>query len=303
MYFSGVHFLTTARSSLMKYTVVTEAGLMDPTLIIYSPAIKISYNVHTMENLLITGNEHDGMEIMKNDVYTNAAIRHSVISNNLGTGVSVRGSFFTVENCTFIENVKAGFEYNPHYTTYEAFQIRAGIMEPHILNENLNSIHLDNEGREFVITQQTAESMGETFQVEIECNSEHRVVLDLIDYNPDTATENVTVFDGPISGIGPNTRRWMIEDDLVDFPIESSARFLTVRWVVNGIATGRFAFVVRSSMLMIRNKRRSKNTCNVLGPHLNKYLKFVAVGKKTKQRNQYTCTNVYRIMCYKRENV
>jgi len=63
------------------------------------------------------------VQIMHNDVYANSRITHSVIQRNLGNGVSTRGSFFQLFNCTLENNTAAGFEYNPSYTTYEALQV------------------------------------------------------------------------------------------------------------------------------------------------------------------------------------
>jgi len=60
---------------------------------------------------------------MHNDVFAGAQIKNSVVRRNLGNGVSTRGSFFQVFNCTLADNTAAGFEYNPSYTTYEALQV------------------------------------------------------------------------------------------------------------------------------------------------------------------------------------
>jgi len=61
---------------------------------------------------------------MHNDVFAGARISNSAIRRNLGNGVSTRGSFFELFNCTLADNTAAGFEYNPSYTTYEALQVR-----------------------------------------------------------------------------------------------------------------------------------------------------------------------------------
>jgi len=60
---------------------------------------------------------------MHNDIFAGARISHSVIRRNLGNGVSTRGSYFQLYNCTLADNTAAGFEYNPSYTTYEALQV------------------------------------------------------------------------------------------------------------------------------------------------------------------------------------
>jgi len=47
--------------SVMQYTSVSEAGLMDPSLILYSSAIKIDYNVHRLDHLTVEDNLADGV--------------------------------------------------------------------------------------------------------------------------------------------------------------------------------------------------------------------------------------------------
>ena len=57
---------------------------MDPTAIQYVSAIKIDYNVHTMDNLEIRNCMAGGIEILHNDAYANAKLASSRIVNNLG---------------------------------------------------------------------------------------------------------------------------------------------------------------------------------------------------------------------------
>lgn len=71
--------------------------------------------------------------------------------------------------------------------------------------------------------------------------------MDVIDYNPDMTQEKVTVFDSRQMAIRDGTRNWMIDEDLVDFPVVSQLQHITVRWKVSGISSGRFTYVVRSS--------------------------------------------------------
>ena len=47
--------------SVMQYTSVSGAGLMDPSLILYSSAIKIDYNVHQLDHLTVEDNLADGV--------------------------------------------------------------------------------------------------------------------------------------------------------------------------------------------------------------------------------------------------
>ena len=47
-----------------------------------------------------------------------------------------------------------------------------------------------------------------TYSVEFNVNTNHHLVVDVIDYNPDTSLENVTVYDSRRSSITESTRRF-----------------------------------------------------------------------------------------------
>ena len=57
----------------------------------------------------------------------------------------------------------------------------------------------------------------------------------------------VTVYEARPSAIQRSTRHWTIDEDLVDFPVISQLDVMTIRWKIDGISSGRFTFVVRSS--------------------------------------------------------
>lgn len=147
---------------------------MDPATAVYAPAIKIDYNVHTMANLNISTNMADGLQVMHNDVYGNMRLSGSLVENNLGNGVTVRGSFFELFNCTLRGNGKAGFEYNPSYSTYEALQIRAGVHDFISFDRSFNVKLEDNEVKWFLTPQKfTPETT--TYEMEIMVNQHYRV--------------------------------------------------------------------------------------------------------------------------------
>ena len=246
----GIRFLTSAVPSRLYHVSVSGAGLMDPAAIIYSPAIRIDYNLHTLEHLAVSDNLADGLIIMRNDVYAGTRLASSVVRDNGGTGVVVHGSFFELYDCRLTGNRLAGFEYNPSYTADEALQVRAGIREP-IVFDRTRSIFLDNENRRWVTTPRRFVNETWTYDLEVRVNKLHRVVVDVVDYNPETSVELVTVYDSRRLAIRPDTVHWTIDEDMVDFPIVSQLTYLTVRWRMSGLSSGRLAFVLRSSELRL----------------------------------------------------
>ena len=194
----------------------------------------------------------DGILIMHNDAYAYAAIRRSVITNNLGNGISTRGPFFEVEFCEVTENSLAGIEYNPYYTTYEGRQIRAGIHNPKVLN-NLDDqiIRVENENYLFIITEEMTDPEPRVYEVHIQVQHDHNVVADILDYNPDVTQEKLRVYNSKPDRISTSTFHWEVEEDLVDFPVVSDGVDLTLRWNVISQSSGRLTLAIRSSMFCI----------------------------------------------------
>ena len=92
-YFTGVRLLATAQPSTFDYVTITDTGLMDPTVVLYAPAIHIDYNRHRLERLTITRAMADGIEIVRNDAYSNCKLSYSDITNNMGMYKFVPGLY------------------------------------------------------------------------------------------------------------------------------------------------------------------------------------------------------------------
>ena len=73
----------------------------------------------------------------------------------------------------------------------------------------------------------------------------------ILDYYPVTDREEVVIFDAARASITANTKRWRVPEDLVDFPIVSSAQVVTIRYTVRGIRSGRLAFAVMSRKCVV----------------------------------------------------
>ena len=61
---------------------------------------------------------------------------------------------------------------------------------------------------EFLVTGSRNLQEVTTYSVEFNVNTNHHLVVDVIDYNPDTSLENVTVYDSRRSSITESTRRF-----------------------------------------------------------------------------------------------
>jgi len=125
-------------------------------------------------------------------------------------------------------------------------QVRAGIRHAFVF-DGTKSLHLDNENRRWVTTPRRFVDETWTYDLEVTVNPLHQVVMDVLDYNPETGVESVTVYDSRSASIRADTLHWSVDEDMLDFPIVSQLTYLTVRWRMSGVSSGRLAFVLRSS--------------------------------------------------------
>lgn len=148
-----------ARPGFLKHAVITEAGLLDPSAIMYAPAIQLDYNVHVLQYLRVHNNMASGIEIFLNRPYSNPRIANSVISYNWGHGIKSRSGFVQIDKCEMSDNFLSGFDYTPGATMFELSQFRAGIdrKKALIISDMLTSIKVDwdESYRAFIITQPT----------------------------------------------------------------------------------------------------------------------------------------------------
>lgn len=188
--------------------------MFDPAALLYNPAIQIDYNTHSLSELTVTDNLQTGIKIFHNDVYANAKLYHSTVTNNFGNGVETRYSFFEVAFCTLSNNRYSGFEANPTKSTQEALQLRAGIHDPLYFaalsaEQEITNLpyKLVNEGYKFLVTEASILDNPTTYMVEFEVESSHFIVVDILDWNPDTLQENLTIYDSRKSNIHPETTK------------------------------------------------------------------------------------------------
>lgn len=103
-----------------------------------------------------------------------------------------RGPFFEVHYSHLANNERTGFEYNPHYSALEVQEMRQGIHNPIILRPNMAPLKISNEGYLFLVTEQETSPILQTYDVEVYVSRYHKVVVDILDYNPDIGEEKVS---------------------------------------------------------------------------------------------------------------
>nr|KAG5700697.1 hypothetical protein BaRGS_029062 [Batillaria attramentaria] len=226
------------------------AGLLDAATMTFTPALRIDYNFYKITGITVTDSLSDGVHINYIHPYETARLEYIQIHNNQGHGVVTRYPRLELLHSNITGSGKAGFQYNPFFSEYDALSVRSMVHESRrsLMNET-TELRLGNGQMTFLVCPPGRAEESRDYHTEIRTDySTYRIVLQMLDYFPVTEIEKVTVFDAPRQNIRTGTKSWRIPEDLVDFPIVSSTNVLTIRLRVNGLRSGRLAFAVLSQI-------------------------------------------------------
>lgn len=252
---SGVTIPAIPRYGLVEETrinhlTIERAGLLDFVEMSYTPAFRIDYNFYSMSYITVKDCVSDGINIKYSNPFSRNQIEHVTVDNNLGNGILTRSPYLKLSHMTLRGNGKAGLAYDPMFTEYEALSVRNFIYRNrtvHITQEP--QVTLNSREMKFLTSPPSETEEEKTYWVEIHSPaSTFRITVQVLDYNPLTNIEKVTFYDGSQSNWNI-VKSWSIEEDLVDFPIVSSGQYLTLKYVVRGLRSGRLAFAIISSKL------------------------------------------------------
>ncbi|KAK3092533.1 hypothetical protein FSP39_004063 [Pinctada imbricata] len=240
----------------IRHVVIERAGMLDYEEMAFTPALRIDYNFYKITGLHIRSSVSDGLNIKYSNPHTENLIEYSSFDNNLGNGILTRSPFLNVTYTTMNNNTKGGFVYDPFFTEYEALSVRNFIHESrknYFPETASKQVQIGLNSMIFITSRPGTTITRTTHTLELSVtDSRYRITLQILDYNPLTDVELITIYDSDINGIAnPNTRKWQIEKDLVDFPIVSTGSFLTIVQNVNGVVSGRLAFAAHSRQYSI----------------------------------------------------
>ncbi|CAJ0963174.1 unnamed protein product, partial [Mesorhabditis belari] len=96
----------------MSNWLIEKAGLFDFRTPQFAAALQIDWNYHTFNNLEISNNFWNGIDVVYNDLMKKPTIRNAVIRNNRRHGIRLRSNGITIENVTITGSGFAGIHYN-----------------------------------------------------------------------------------------------------------------------------------------------------------------------------------------------
>ncbi|KAK0049320.1 protein bark beetle [Biomphalaria pfeifferi] len=234
--------------SQIRHVKIFNAGLLDPDTGTLTPALRIDYNYYQISHLTVNNSMSDGVFISYAHPYLNNFIEYLTSINNAGNGIVTKSPRLLLNHSRIDNNLKAGFLYDPFFTEYDVLLIRNMIYPTRRISMfEVPQRILTQEGQIMFLICSPGNSIEvKEYIVEVKgSGSFSKLTLQVLDYLPIESAEKVIVYDSGQSAISsPNTRRWEIEKDLVDFPIQSAGSILTIQLKLNGQLSGRLAFAV-----------------------------------------------------------
>ncbi|GAB1605409.1 protein bark beetle-like [Argonauta hians] len=254
----------------IRSVLIDRAGMLDHSSLVFSSALQIDYNYYDISNLTVTESSANGIYIKFNHPYTNNRLQHCNVYNSQGNGLVTKYPFLETAYGTYKDNFLNGFTYDPFFTESEAMSVRNFLRSDQVtVLKGSQTFTLTQETNMF-ITEAKKFTMNDQFVYEfIAADYQKRPTIQILNYNPLTSVENVTVFDG--------NKNYYIEKDLIDFPVVSATNQIKVQISVTGIMSGRLNFVVvlaSTSMeprprVYLRNCTLYNNNIGVVTRHYN----------------------------------
>ena len=237
-----------AEPTQIRHVIIEHAGLLDADEMKYTAGLTIDYNYLKITGLIVRKSVSDGVNVKYSHPHTENLFEHCMFDDNQGHGFLTRSPFLKINYATMNNNEKSGFVYDPYFTEYEALSVR-NFIEPSLTVELVQTPYykLGQDSMMFIVTKPGLMTVDFTYMMEIEVDYYYRITLQLLDYNPLTNVEKVTIYDSSKVGISTNTERWEIEKDMVDFPLISTSKYMTIAVLVRGVFSGRLAFAAISS--------------------------------------------------------
>ncbi|KAK6181325.1 hypothetical protein SNE40_009204 [Patella caerulea] len=232
----------------IRHVSIQKAGLLDHSTMSYTPALRIDYNYFQISFIEVRDSLSDGIHIKFNHPYSENKLEYANLVNNAGNGLVTRSPRIDVQYSNFTKSGGAGFVYDSFFTEYDALLVRNSI---HSINRiyltQTPFYRLGDRSMVYLLCDTGINRQDQEYYTEIETEgSSLRITLQVLDYSPQTDIEEVIVYDSKKADITATTKKWVIEDDLIDFPVVSSSNYLTIKLHVKGIRSGRLAFVVIS---------------------------------------------------------
>ena len=257
---AGVRFGLNALPSRLKFGVFEHAGQYDYAKAELAPAVQFDLMQHYCSNLTFQFNRFTSMEIVFNHPYKQTIIYNTDFISNSASGLLTRTSYLQASQLYGRDHsMYPVVEYNPFLSKEKLESVRLYATQPRRgfeVRRELTRL-VDNVwfiGAEQMVMLYTDPAylvLPMEYNIEIKTDNNRVLIVDLIDYNPDTSQEKVAFCEKfcQDSFRDPKSREWNLSapEATMYFPLNTSYSVLHISYNVTGYKSGRLAFIVYST--------------------------------------------------------
>lgn len=294
---AGVRFGVLSESSTLQYITIERAGLLDYATNTFKPALQIDLARHSLENIRVVSNSHDGLGVIYSDLYSAGAsntIRNSEFSGNKGSGISFKQLGLNIIGSTLENNKLAGVRHDPSISKKQQRELAGWFTEktdPYIYNPmyipQTSNFDLDTTESKYMITQKvdSTDPIDRIFTIRVRPG--YVIGIQLLNPIHNRSTEDILIYDS--QSLSTYSEVWNIKRDLTTFPITSSSFGITIKYSSGSNALGGCVILVSSvpapvqyiynkivrgaiPMLTVTNTKIKGNQKGIWASYYNRYL-------------------------------
>jgi hypothetical protein len=256
---AGIRFGLAAHKSKVQFAVFNKAGQYDYGRGELAAALQFDLMQHIVSNVTFQNNQHTSLEILYNQPFRETVIEHCTFDNNMASGLVTRTAFLKVNQMMGSNHDRhAAVEYDPFFDRNKLDSVRKMGAQPRReldvrqeltrLRDNL--WHIGREETVLLYTDAEADFGPLQFDIQIQCDNNRVLVVDLVDYNTNFDEEQVMLCEKfcQQSKMDPYSREWNISlpADHIFFPINTSYSALHISYNVTSTKSGRLTLLVYS---------------------------------------------------------
>ncbi|XP_071445359.1 protein bark beetle [Hetaerina americana] len=257
---AGVRISVLAERSDLQYLTIEKAGLLDYSTNYFKPALQIDFSRHSLNNIRVVDNVHDGLGIVYSDIYSKEAINtviDSEFKGNRGSGISLKQLGMQISGSRIEDNGKGGISHNPFLSLLQQREL-AGWFEPSkdignwqyrpyspiYIPKSETTIELEDQQTKYIITQRVRTQDEIKMMYHIRCKPGFAIGVQLLNPIHNRSTEEIIIYD--THSLNSKSEVWNVKRDLVIFPTVSSSFGIIMEYRSGFESVGGTVFAITS---------------------------------------------------------
>ncbi|KAF6211152.1 hypothetical protein GE061_014267 [Apolygus lucorum] len=269
-HWAGMRMGALAETSHLQYLTIQQAGILDYATNEFKPALQMDVSKHTLENVKLVNNAHDGLGIVYSDIFAPGVantVKNCEFSENRGSGVSFKHVGLRITGTKIENNRISGIRHDPvmsalaqrefagWFQPLAQTQPRDSKYKPLIMPyDSPTTFKIEEGNTKYVITQRMSMNFVQRSYT-IMCNPGFVIGIQLLNPIHNRSTEEIVIHDA--LDLSSKANDWVVSRDLNVFPATSTSFGIVINYKSGNDALGMVVLalsVIRAPVQNIPNR-------------------------------------------------